>query len=311
MNKLNDYIRLGISPSMLFPLSFDDELEHLCAWDRCCRFKEYQSFETFLPSDAFLRKTEITKMKQAGKILNYNTPGYFQLDGAYNPCSDDPATRKHALAAMKQHISYAAEADCSLLVMTGAPDKGQARRSALLDLYSEFFLECARYALTYGITIAIEPIERGRFKDLILGPTPECASFIKEMQNRGASNARLILDTAHLPLMEETMDTALASCLEAGLSHVHMGNAVLDPSSQFYGHTHPPIGVQKGLFDCEELASQFAALIRAGYIPSSPGSGQASVSLEVRPYPGVSGETSAQVMYEKVSCAFQEALKLV
>lgn len=308
MNKFSDFICFGISPSMLFPSSFDDELEHFSAVDRCCHLPEYECFETFLPSDALLRKAEIRKMIQYGKTLNYNTPGYFQLDGPYNACGDDPVQRSHALSAMKEQIDYASEAGCSLIVLTGAPDKGEERRPLLMERYSEFFLECSRHALKYNMTIAIEPIERGRFKNLILGPTQECAAFIRDMQGQGAKNARLILDTSHLPLMEETLENAIHFCMEAGLAHVHMGNAVMDSSSIFYGHTHPPIGVQKGLFDCGELTDQFEALIKAGYISTNPGSPRASISLEVRPYPGVSGETSARVMYEKMSSAFFEAL---
>lgn len=309
MKKLSDYIRLGISPSMLFPAAFDDELEHFSSIDRCCQLPQYESFETFLPHDPKLRAAEIKEMKEHGKILNYNTPGYFQLDGDYNASSDDPAQRSHALEAMKQHIDYAAEAGCSLMVFTGTPDKGPEKRSLLLQRYGEFFMKCAEYGAKYNITLAVEPIERGVFKNLILGPTWECAEFIKTMQNNGASNARLILDIAHLPLMQEDLEDAIQASLSVGLVHIHMGNAVLDTSSQFYGHTHPPIGVHKGCYDCQELITQFEALIKAGYISVEPSDQRAAVSLEVRPYPGVSGLLSAEVMYEKISYAFMKALE--
>ena len=136
----------------------------------------------------------------------------------------------------------------------------------------------------------------------------ECAAFIKDMQEKGAFNAKLILDIAHLPLMGEDIDGAVKHCMEAGLAHVHMGNAVLEPASRFYGHTHPPIGVQHGCYDCQELILQFKTLLASGYIPTVPGPVRPTISLEVRPYPGVSGRTSARVMYEKVSSAFMAAL---
>ena len=188
----------------------------------------------------------------------------------YNASSDDPAFRQHALTAMKEQIDYASEAGCSLIVLTGTPDQGDSRRPVLLERYSEFFLKCAAHAAQYNMTVSIEPIERGRFKNLILGPTWECAAFIKDMQEKGASNAKLILDIAHLPLMGEDIGGAVKSCMEAGLAHVHMGNAVLEQTSQFYGHTHPPIGVQHGCYDCQELTLQFKALLTSGYIPLFP-----------------------------------------
>ena len=153
-------------------------------------------------------------MKEHNKVLNYNTPGYFQLDGMYNASSDDPAFRQHALTAMKEQIDYASEAGCSLIVLTGTPAQGDSRRPVLLERYSEFFLKCAAHAAQYNMTVSIEPIERGRFKNLILGPTWECAAFIKDMQEKGASNAKLILDIAHLPLMGEDIGGAVKSCME-------------------------------------------------------------------------------------------------
>ncbi|WP_455649573.1 sugar phosphate isomerase/epimerase family protein [Enterocloster citroniae] len=308
MSFFSDYVCFGISPSMLYPLSFEDELEHFSAVDQCCQFPEYECFETFLPSDAGLRKAEIKRMKEHNKVLNYNTPGYFQLDGKYNASSDDPSFRQHALAAMKEQIDYASEAGCSLIVLTGTPDQGDSRRPVLLERYSEFFLKCAAHAAQYNMTVTIEPIERGCFKNLILGPMCECAAFIKDMQEKGAFNAKLILDIAHLPLMGEDIGGAVKHCMEAGLAHVHMGNAVLEPASRFYGHTHPPIGVQHGCYDCQELILQFKTLLASGYIPTVPGPVRPTISLEVRPYPGVSGRTSARVMYEKVSSAFMAAL---
>ncbi|MEY8338077.1 TIM barrel protein [Lachnospiraceae bacterium 62-35] len=309
MEKLSDYIRLGISPSMLFPAAFDDELEHFCSIDRCCRLSEYESLETFLPFEERLRAEEIKKIKEYGKLLNYNTPARFQTEGAWNASSDDPDERAHAFKAMKQQIDFAAEAECPMIVLTGTPDKGPARRPVLLERYGEFFMKCAMYASTYHMLTVIEPIERGSFKNLILGPTKECAAFIKSMQDQGADNARLMLDTAHLPLMGEELKEAVQASIEAGLIHIHMGNAVLDKTSGFYGHTHPPVGVQKGCFDCEELTMQFKILIQTGYIPTVPGGRRASISLETRPYPGVSGELSARIMYEKISYAFMTALK--
>ena len=44
MTFFNDYICFGISPSMLYPLSFEDELEHFSAVDQCCQLPEYECF---------------------------------------------------------------------------------------------------------------------------------------------------------------------------------------------------------------------------------------------------------------------------
>lgn len=307
MIKMKDYIKLGISPTMLFPIAFDNELEHLAAFETCCKFSEYEAFDTFLPHNPKIRNLEIEKLKKYNKTLNYNTPVIFQLDGEFNPCSDNPTYRNNAISEMKKHIDYAVEADAALLVITGCADKGPERRAELFERYKTFFLEASLYAKQFNLPVLIEPIEREVFKKIILGPTIECAAFIKEMQQKGATNAHLMLDTAHLPLMKEDFSSALQTSLEVGLEHIHLGDAVKDPSSSYYGHTHPPLGIHEGVFDVEEVEDQFYELFQSGYISKTPTDTPISISLEMRPYPGVSPETSARFAYEKVHTAFTNA----
>ena len=308
MPKINDYVKFGISPSMLYPASFDDDYAHLAAVTACCRLEGYDSMETFLPDDAAIRKFEIQRMRDAGLTLHYNTGLAFQIDGPCNAGSDDPAERAGALSAMKAQVDYAAEAEAPLIVVTGCADKGPEKRPAVLSRYTEYFYGVCAHAKQYGITVVLEPIERDVFKKLVLGPTPECAAFIRQAQEQGYDNAMLMLDTAHLPLMDEEFEPALKQSLEVGLYHIHMGEGVLDPKSVFYGHTHPPICVHNGLFGFDELTDQFYLLLKHGYIPGDPASPHPSISLEVRPYQGVSEETSARFMYETMNSAFLEAL---
>lgn len=309
MVKMEDYIQFGIAPIMLFPKGFDNELEHLLAIKTCCKFSEYETLETFLPHDKVIRQKEIAMMKKYNKVLHYNAPVEFQLDGKYNPGSDNEKYRANAVKLAKAHMEYAAEADAKLFVVTGCPDKGPEKRDEIMDRYKEYFLEIALYAKELGMTIVIEPMERDIFKKIILGPTSECADFIKEMQEKGARNAKLILDSAHLPLMGESFDTALRYSMEAGLAHIHLGDAVDNPKSIYYGHTHPPLGVQGGVYDVDELVDQFVKLFEVGYISNEIGANRPTISLEMRPYTGVSPETSARFAYEKVNSAFQVAIK--
>ena len=311
MIRIHDYFMFGISPSMLNPASFESELEHLAAVKQCCDFSEYENFETFLPDDEVIRKTEIQMMKDAGKTLNYNTPLIFQLDGEYNCGSDNPEFRKKALDLAKRHLNYAAEAGSSLFVVTGCPDKGAELRPTLFKRYDEYFCKVAEYAKQFGITVLIEPIEREGFKKLLLGPTSECAETVERARAMGHWNVGLMLDVMHLPLMGEDFGRALAESMKAGLHLVHMGDCVTEAGHKFFGHTHPPLGIQGGRFDQEDYTDQFLKFLESGYISSTPVKDKRpNISLEVRPYPGVSGPTSARVFYEKISSAFSEALEL-
>ena len=307
MSSFDSRVCFGYSPSMLFPASFTDPLAHFAALMECCHYPNYEAFETFLPEDAAMRKACIQEMRNNGIRLNYNSAAPLQQDGPFNPCSPDPAIRAQALEFALRHADYAGEAESPLLVATGTPDKGDAARPELLKYYLDFFMTLAEHVKQYNMDLVIEPIERHRFKKLTLGPTSECAEFIAQAQKNGADNAHLMMDIAHLPLMEETLEDAIRLSQTVGLRHVHMGTAVLDPSSPFYGHTHPPLGVQGGMFDVPQLADQFVQLFECGFIPKNPGQRRASISLEVRPYPGATGRTSIQLMYEKTKAACDEA----
>ena len=303
MTNFQSRICFGFAPAMLFPKSFEDPYQHFAAIQTCCHNTPYESFETFLPEDESMRKLCIQSMRKNEIKLHYNAPGIFQIDGEFNPCSENPEYRKNALNLAKKHICYAAEAESPIIVFAACPDKGIKKRPELLKRFMEYFLELAELCRTYHMEITIEPIERHRFKKLILGPFKDCADFMLEAQKNGAANAHLMIDTAHLPLMEESLETAIKETQRAGLIHVHLGDAVLDPNSNFYGHTHPPIGVHGGTFDLKELTDQFIQLFECGYIPRTPGTQRAKISLEVRPYPGCDELTSIQLMYEKVKTA--------
>ena len=307
MASFRELVRFGFSNTMLYNKAFDDPAELYASYKASTAFPEYEALESFLPEDNELRKSCLSLLRKSGMVLNYNSPGYFQLDGPNNICSDDPETRKGALAHMLQHVDFAGEAESPLFVLTGCTDQGDEKRPELIRRYSEAFLVICERAAKYDMRVLIEPIERHRFKRLLWGPTAETTDFVRKMREQGASNGGLMLDIAHLPLMEETLDEAIAAYGEIGFEHLHMGEAVLDPDNIFYGHTHPPIGVHGGLFRQQDLVDQFVKFIEIGYIPKKSGGKRASISLEVNPYPGASEATSIRLMYERCYSAFMEA----
>ena len=120
---------------------------------------------------------------------------------------------------------------------------------------------------------------------------------------------KMLVDTAHIPLMGEDQMEALELSLQAGIGHVHLGNSVIrNPQSKYYGHFHPPIGVHDGEYDIDDVSRFLSRLVASGYIARVPGQAKNCVSVEMIAYPGVSPETSALVAFEKVSTALQSAL---
>ena len=306
MSYFQEMIRFGFSPALLYPAALQEEDTLYSAYLAAEQFPEFEALESFLPHDSSKRKRMLEMLKRTGKVLNYNTPAYFQVEGEFNLCSDDPGARRNAFEDMLRHISYAGEAGSPIFIVTGCPDRGEEMRPELKKRYGEVFVKLCREAEQYGIRILLEPIERHRFKRLILGPTSECAAFIREMRANGAANSGLILDVAHLPLMEEDLPGAIRDCGEIGFEHVHLGNAVLAENDSFFGHTHPPLNVYNGVYSQKDLVRHFRTFIECGAV--GPGKPRAGFSLEVRPYPGVTEATSIRAMYEQCVSAFEEAM---
>lgn len=114
-----------------------------------------------------------------------------------------------------------------------------------------------------------------------------------------------MVDSAHCPLQEEDSVEDIKLIATQKLGYVHLGDAVLDSESEYYGHTHPPVGVHGGIVGLKELEALFDVLLQVGYLKKNPSFDERpNVSYEMAQYSGVSPETSAQFAFEMADTAF-------
>lgn len=311
MTNIDKYFAFGISVGLLYPEAHTSALRHLSAFTKTAQLGGFETLETTLSDDASVRKAEIAIAREEGKIINYNFPVDFQLSGKADPGSSDAAVRANALALAKRHVDYAAEASSKVIGMTSGIDHRQDARTATRSYFTEYMVALADYAKKVGINLAVEPVERGRFKNLLLGPTDEVCSFVTMMHSLGHDNVSVLFDTAHMPLMQEDPISSVRLAHQAGIGHIHIGNAIVgNPANPLYGHTHAPIGIAEGEYDYLEVSAFFAELVKLGYLSTSPvdQAERKCVSLEMARYPGLSATLSAQVAYEKVQQAWNLVL---
>lgn len=312
MVSIEKYFAFGISVGLLYPEAHTSALRHLSAFTKTAQLGGFETLETTLSDDASVRKAEIAIAREEGKIINYNFPVDFQLDGPFDPGNSDAAVRANALDLAFRHLEYAAEAGSKVIGMTSGIDHGQALRPAVLEYFTEYMVALATEAKKVGINLAVEPVERGRFKNLLLGPTEEVCSFVTMMHSLGHDNVSVLFDTAHMPLMQEDPITSVRLAHQAGIGHIHIGNAIVgNPANPLYGHTHAPIGIAEGEYDYLEVSAFFAELVRLGYLDINPVAQlqRKCVSLEMARYPGLSATLSAQVAYEKVQQAWNRVVE--
>lgn len=308
---IRDYCNVGISPALLYFNMWESDEEHLKGLEKALELDDYNVLEMFLPNDSVIRREEIRMIRDSGKIVTYNFPVEIQKIGEYNICSYDKADRARGVEFLKRHLDYAASVGSVRALMTSGPDTDPSNRDEIKKLLSDTLSKVAPYARERNICLAIEPTERNRFKKQLLGPVDECISFINDFEkDTGFDNVRLMADTAHFPLMEEDTISSLDKiCKSTELFYMHVGNAVLKENNIFYGHTHPPVGIQDGLVDVSELVTLLEKLFEVGYLTRQKGFDKPVISYEMRSYEGVSEEISARFAFEKLDSAFRLALE--
>ncbi|MBQ8407749.1 MAG: TIM barrel protein [Clostridia bacterium] len=141
--------------------------------------------------------------------------------------------------------------------------------------------------LPRDVILALEPTDRDIDKYFLLGPLDETIAFIKKWR-RYAPNLGLLLDMCHVPLMHETLESAIEK-VDDTLVHIHLGNCKLDdPSHPFYGDKHIPWGYEGALYGENEGVKFLEMLKKTEYFDKKG----ATVSFEMRPYEGMSAEES-------------------
>ncbi len=304
------YVKMGLSPIILFKEMRTGTFGEISALAKASRLKNYEVLETFLSDEAAVRREELNMIWGEGKSITYNARPLYQVPGKYNICSLDDEEFRNGLDFMKWQLDFCKEAKSERFLITTGPDYMPERREDVKKRLAEHLAVTSQHAKDLGIDICIEPSERHRFKKLLLGPTKECIQFMDDLhKNYGCTNVCLMVDSAHCPLQEEDSATDIRLIAAQKLGYVHLGDAVLDSNSEYYGHTHPPVGVHGGMVGLKELESMFKVLFEVGYLKKNPSFDERpNVSYEMAPYSGVSPETSASFAYEMADSAFSKAL---
>ena len=229
-------------------------------------------------------REEISVLRSSGKIINYNIGDRFGEKPTF-PCSPDKAERVYAYDTIMREIEYAMAVGSKKIVFASGPDLPEDRDGAKERL-GELVLAIAEQ-LPKDVTLALEPTDRDIDKHFLLGPLDETVSFIKKWR-RYAPTLGLLLDMCHVPIMHETLETALVKADDT-LVHVHLGNCVIkDKNDPFYGDKHIPWGYRGAEYSEKEGAEFLEMLKKSGYFKKRG----ATVSFEMRPYDGLSSEES-------------------
>ena len=221
----------------------------------------------------------------SGKIINYNIGDRFGEDVAL-PASKNKADRDRAYDLMMREIGYALELGSKKIIFGSGPDDPTDRKGAQ-ERFADFILRVARQ-LPRDVELSFEPTDRDIHKFFLYGSLDETVDFIHLIRKNGFERIGLLLDMCHVPIIHETLESALKKG-GAVLNHIHLGNAVIkDPTDPFYGDRHTAWNYNGGEYT-EDDGIRFVHMLKdIGYLDKE----NATVSFEMRPYDGLTSEES-------------------
>lgn len=272
----------GINHMFLYPKSIVDQKVHTDTLKKLAASADLDALDAWVwRGDA--SKEEIKILRDSGKMINYNIGDRFGEEISL-PSSADVAQRERAYDLMMREIGYALEIGSKKIIFGSGPDVPEDREGAK----ERFFEHIAKVMnqLPKDVEFSFEPTDRDIDKYFLFGPLDETVSFIKEMRQNVNPNIGLLLDMCHIPLVHESLDTAVAKGIEV-LNHIHLGNCVIsNPQNPYRGDKHPPFGYADSEYNEDDCLEFIRILQQAGYFDKE----NTTISFEMRPYENVSSE---------------------
>jgi len=298
VRRWRDNSRLGINHHLLFPASFDSADVHLATLPVPLGMEVFSIVDCMIP-DARHEEQAVALIRASGKEAIYNCP--LMTGPGLNPHGADESARARAEAEVRRHIDRAKRLGSRRMVVASGADPGPSLRAEETERFVSYMQRLCAYAGP-ELTLMIEPFDRSIGKNLLIGPTREAVSVVEEVRAAGFANVGILMDMGHVPLMEETFRHAVATAGSL-IRHVHLGSCVKrDPADPLYGDMHPPWGYPGGENDVAETVEFLRCLGESGYFD---GAEPASLTLEMRPYPGVSEPDSVAAMLRKLDEAWE------
>lgn len=130
-----------------------------------------------------------------------------------------------------------------------------------------------------GMMIELEVFDYDMDKAALIGPAPLAARFAGELRQTN-SNFGLLVDLSHFPTTYETSWDVVRT-LRPYITHLHFGNAVVQPGKEAYGDAHPRMGFPHSANGVQELLDFLTILKAEGFFRAqSP----MVLSMEVKPW---------------------------
>ncbi len=280
---------LGVNHQFLYPEAIVDAVVHTETLKKAVLLDSIDALDCWVWRGQ-RAKEEISILRSSGKIINYNI-GDRAGEAPCFPCSQNKSDRIYAYDTLMREVEYALALDSKKIVCASGRDLPEDRAGAKERL-AELITLIARQ-IPRDVILALEPTDRDIDKYFLFGPLDETVDFIKKVR-RYVPSLGLLLDMCHVPLMHETLESAIEK-VDDTLVHVHLGNCMIkNKNDPYYGDKHIPWGYPGAEYGFDEGVGFLEMLKKIGYFDKKG----ATVSFEMRPLEGMSAEESLERFVE-------------
>lgn len=200
------------------------------------------------------------------------------LGGKWNPNAIDEEERKKAEEALLACVDEAEYLGAGGIAFLAGTWQEETKEKAYQQLLKTTRAVC-NYAAEKNMMVELEVFDYDIDKKSLIGPAPYAAQFAADMRCTH-SNFGLIVDLSHFPLTYETARFVIRTT-RPYITHLHIGNAVVDPAGEAYGDMHPRFGFPGSVNDVEELLDFFRVLKEEGFFRKE---NPPILSFEVKPW---------------------------
>ena len=287
MNKFDNVI-LGINHMFLYPESMCNGDVHTATLHKIAENPEMDALDCWVWASH--SKEEIQILRNCGKQINYNIGDRVGEIPVF-PATKDAKEKQYAKEILHRETDFAVECGAKKIVFASGKDVPEDRVEAQ-KRFEEFVMEWLEY-IPKDIILTLEPTDRDVDKFFLYGDLDEACKCVSNIQKNGHDNMGILLDMGHIPIMHETLESAVKK-LAQYLQHIHLGNAVIkDKMHPYYGDKHPYWGIDGGEYSEQDGAHMLQLLANAGYF--SRGTTQ-TISFEMRPFEGKTVEQTVSYL---------------
>lgn len=294
------YMKLGTIAFMSFPAVMKGEGPMLEVIKKLAADPYFTAVECSWIKDPDIRAQAAGLLRESGMTVCYGAQPRFLTTGLnINDLNEDG--RLQALESLKEGLQEAQELGSKGIAFLSGKYEESTKEQSYAALVKST-KEICRLAQERDMKVELEVFDYDVDKKSLIGPTMYAKRFAEEIR-REYSNFGLLIDLSHFPLIHEGIEESILPVKEL-ITHVHIGNAVIDPELEAYGDAHPRFGFPGSANGQEELVKFLRTLLDIGFLNTE---NPPVLSFEVKPW----GDEDPDVVLAACKRFLDEAWRLV